>query len=68
MWLFRRRENRSGEEARLALKDAETQLEKVEQRDIEVKRVVAAHKRLQSQNHFAEQLENIIIGIGGSTG
>lgn len=67
MW-FRRRENKSGEEARLALEDAEAQLQKVKRRDAEVKQVVAAHKRLQSQNHFAEQLENIIIGIGGSTG
>lgn len=67
MW-FRRRENKSGEEAKLALEDATEQLEKVTRRDVEVKRVVSAHRRLQDTNHFAEQLEKIILGIGGPAG
>lgn len=67
MW-FRRRENKSGEEAKLALADATQQLERVKRRDAEVRKVVADHKRLQDTNHFAEQLEGIILGIGGSAG
>lgn len=67
MW-FRRRENKSGEEAKLALEDATKQLARVERRDSEVQKVVSAHKRLQDKNHFAEKLEEIILGIGGSAG
>lgn len=63
MW-FRRRENKSGEEARLAFEDAVQQLDAVEKRDVEVKNVVRAHEDLQKRNHFAERMQNIIIGIG----
>jgi len=64
MWF--RRENKSGEEAKLALEDAEQKLHDTEQRSGEVNAVVKAHKKLQERNHFAEQLEHIIRG--GITG
>lgn len=60
MWF--RRENRSGEEADLAFEDAERKLRDTKRRTPEVQEIVRAHKRLQERNHFAEQLEDIILG------
>lgn len=67
MWFRRRpRENRSGEEANLALEDALGKLQETRERSKEVEAVVKAHKELQGRNHFAEQLEEIILGRRGT--
>ena len=59
MW-FRRRSEAS-KEAEEALKDAQENLEEVKKRGPEVTEVAKALRDIRERNHFAEQLEDLII-------
>lgn len=60
MW-FRRRRNESTEEAVKALEDAETHLTRIRTRGCEVSKVASALRDIRERNHFAEQMEEIIL-------
>lgn len=60
--LFRRRK-KSTEDAQAALEDACKNLKQVEQRSDEVSRVSEAIKQVGERNHFAEQLEEIVLHL-----
>lgn len=67
MWPLPRRRSKATEEATKALKDAEKNLHEVKQRGCEVQQVANALKEIRERNHFAEQLEGIILRHGGTT-
>ena len=60
MW-FLRRNKESSEDSKKALEDAQQNLERVQRRGREVSRVAKALKDIRERNHFAEQLESIVI-------
>jgi hypothetical protein len=64
VWFLRRR-NRPLEEASEALRDARRGLHEVKQRSKEVSDVAEALRQIRERNHFAEQLEAIIVRNGG---
>lgn len=68
MWhLLRRSRKRALEhESMEALLDATNNLKQVQRRGREVNRVANALKDIRERNHFAEQLEAIILNPGGS--
>ena len=55
------------EESAEALKDAQNNLREVSQRTSEVRKVAKALKDIRERNHFAEQVEDIILRRRGST-
>lgn len=61
MWFQRRQGGKSGEEATEALKDAQENLREVQKRSEEVSQVARALKTLRERNHFAEQLEAVLM-------
>jgi vacuolar-type H+-ATPase subunit H len=67
MWPLRRRRSKATEEATKALKDAEKNLHEVKERGCEVRKVATALKEIRERNHFAEQLEAIILRNGGTS-
>jgi hypothetical protein len=60
MW-FRRRDNDNGEESQKAVEDAEVHLNRIKSRSQEITRVAEALRELRQQNHFAEELEQIVL-------
>jgi len=60
MW-FRRRKTDTIVEATEALEDAKKNLQEIKQRSGEVSRVSNALRDFRERNHFAEQLEAIIL-------
>lgn len=61
MWFLRRRESESGEEAKRALEDAENTLREVKDRAEEVSMIATDLKNIRERNHFAEQLEDLLL-------
>jgi hypothetical protein len=61
MWFLRNRQSRLTEEAEDALKDAENGLREVQKRNPEVQRVSRSLRELRERNHFAENLQAIIL-------
>lgn len=61
MWFRRRRETSSSEEAAKALLDARQNLREVRRRSTEVSKVAQALKDIRERNHFAEQMEEILV-------
>lgn len=66
MW-WRRRKTDTIVEATEALQDAEKNLQEVKDRSGEVRRISNALRDFRERNHFAEQLEAIILRPKGST-
>ena len=62
--LFRRR--KANEEAQKALDEAREKLHEVRQRGKEVSAISNALREIRERNHFAEQMEEIIVRFGGS--
>lgn len=62
--LFRRRKGNA--DAQKALDDARKNLYKVQKRGSEVSRISNALKEIGERNHFAEQMEEIIVRARGS--
>jgi len=58
---FRWRSKENDGESAKALRDAERNKRKVEMRGKEVTKVVEALRELRERNHFAEQMEAIIV-------
>lgn len=66
MWFLRRRQNKAGlEEATDAIHVAKRSLRDVQSRETEVSKVSQALRELRERNHFAENLEAIMIRHGG---
>jgi hypothetical protein len=65
MWFLRNRQSKLIEEATDALKDAENGLKEVQKRNPEVLNVSRSLRELRERNHFAENLQAIIIRHGG---
>lgn len=61
MWFLRRQGNKSGDEAREALENAEKKLDEVKSRGEEVTDISKSLKRLRERNHFSEKLEELIL-------
>ena len=59
MWF--RRGNKAGVESEEALKDATKNLCEVQKRQPEVTKIANALKEFRERNHFAEQLEEIVL-------
>jgi hypothetical protein len=65
MWGFlRRRRSESSDEATAAVKDAQKHLNRVRKRDQEVSDLSDSLREVRQRNHFAEQMEEIIIRRG----
>lgn len=60
MW-FKRRDTTSAEESKAALVDARKNLREVKKRGREVSEYAEAFRELREKNHFADQLEELII-------
>lgn len=60
MW-FRRRTEEPNTDAEDALKDAQKNLREVKRRGEKVTEVAENLRRIRERNHFAEQLEELII-------
>jgi hypothetical protein len=58
---FRRRSEEPTTDSELALKNAQKNLREVKQRGKEVTEIAEALREIRERNHFAEQLELIII-------
>jgi len=58
---FRGRDKKKVTEAQKALESAQASVKEAEERGQEVTAVAEALKRIRERNHFAEQLEEIII-------
>jgi t-SNARE complex subunit (syntaxin) len=65
MWFLRKRQSKSTKEAADALQEAHENLREVQKRNPEVLRVSRSLRELRERNHFAENLEAIIIRHGG---
>ena len=65
MW-FPWRSRKSGEDSEKALKQAEENLFQVQKRGEEVRAISEALREIRERNHFAEQLEEIIVRRRGS--
>jgi hypothetical protein len=61
MWFLRRRESRSGDEAKKALEEAEKALRTVQERGDLVTEIAQDAIRIRERNHFAEQLEELVL-------
>jgi len=61
MWFLRRRLSKSSEEAGEALEDARKNLRRVKKRGEEVTKLSESLREIREQNHFAEQMEEIIL-------
>jgi len=59
MWF--RRKGKEEEKSKDALKDAEQNLREIKRRTSQVVEVVEALRELREGNHFAEQLEELIV-------
>lgn len=68
MWFLRKRQSRLTEEATDALRDAEKNLREVQKRNPEVLKISKSLRELRERNHFAENLQAIIIRHGGPLG
>jgi hypothetical protein len=64
MWFLRRRRSESSDEASAAVKDAQKHLNRVRKRDQEVSDLSDSLREVRHRNHFAEQMEQIIIQRG----
>jgi hypothetical protein len=64
VWFLRR--SKRSDESIQALKDAQRNLVKVQRRGNEVTKIAKALKDIRERNHFAEQLEEIVIRRKGS--
>lgn len=64
---FRRRDKRRIKESKEALADANKSLREVQKRSDEVSYVANALKEIRERNHFAEQLEEIMVRRRGMT-
>lgn len=67
MWHPRRRRIKELAEADDALKEAQQNLRQVQRRSGEVTKISEALRDIRERNHFAENLESIILRHGGST-
>jgi ElaB/YqjD/DUF883 family membrane-anchored ribosome-binding protein len=61
MWFLRRRASKSGEEAKEALAEAEQALQEVKARGQAISKMANDARNIRERNHFAEQLEDIIV-------
>jgi len=61
MWFLHRQRNKSGDEAKEALEEAEKKLDEVKSRGEEVTNISASLKRIRERNHFSETLEELIL-------
>lgn len=61
MWFLHRRRSKSGEEAKEALAEAEQALQEVKARGEVISTMAADARNIRERNHFAEQLEDIIV-------
>lgn len=64
MWFLRRHQSNHGADADKAIQDAQTNLKRVERRGSEVSKVSDALREIRERNHFAEQMEDIILRRG----
>lgn len=62
--LFRRRKQAT-HDAQKALDEAREKLKEVRQRGQEVSAISSALREIRERNHFAEQMEEIIVRFGG---
>ena len=60
MW-FRRRGSAAEEESQKALENAEIHHSRIKSRGQEVTQIAEALKELRQRNHFAEELEKIVL-------
>jgi len=60
VWWFRRR-NKELDDSEMALKEAEKRVSETHQQGHEVYKVTESLKNITDRNHFAEQLEQIIL-------
>lgn len=67
MWPLRRRQSKEHDEADIALEDAKRNLRQVQRRNGEVTAISNALREIRERNHFAENLESIVLRHGGST-
>lgn len=68
MWFLRKRQSRLTEEATDALEDAKRNLREVQKRTPEVASISRSLRELRERNHFAENLQAIIIRHEGPLG
>jgi hypothetical protein len=61
VWFLRRRkDDKSGDEAKEALENAQQQLIEVQERGEEVTNLAQAFKELRERNHFSEKFEELL--------
>lgn len=66
MWPFRRAKNKNGESAKKAVREAEQHVVEAHEGTPEIRQISSDLRELRYQNHFAQQLQEIIIQRRGT--